>query len=740
MARLFLCLLVMLTLAAAGSAGALTCAAVADHSGLGIEHQAPRLPASAPVPSKGSGWHSIEKDGVFWLTTPTGQLFYSTGVNFLDSGKESQRSKEKQAYYWGNFYPTLEAWRRAVGSQLLDWGFNTRGGWSDPSPEFNLALTVDLELGRNSKFHWFDPFSPEQESLTHEWADRLTAPFRNDHKLLGYFSDNEVGWWNSPLFVWYLNKSWENHTKRALWQLLYDHYQGRWDELLKDWVPGGTLAGFEELKDPGAKMQLRPGGYGIRVVDRFMHLYCRHYYRLMAEALRRAHPGALILGDRLPLYYHQDAVLAMGDDVDVISTNYNVDVPDGWVAPYYFDGLRRLSKKPVLVTEFFFAAEENRSGNTNETARSKYPKPGHLMTVNTQAERASGVMNAIRNFARFPNVVGTHWFQYCDEPFGGREDGENYNMGLIDLANRPYEEITEVFRRWNPKLEEVHRESAGPLNAGVLSSSPLTVEAGRGGNASLDLTLPQSPPSREGSLLVLSSSTSPRDPAPSTQHSALSTQDPVPGTQTPYPVTRANAPINLTDQSLMDWDKGKTRLLDFQTPPPYVPFGDVHLAWAPEGLYLASLANTYVDPEFLAYQGEFPLSETFQIHVLATTSGEPEHYAIHLVPQPNPLFPDGFEMKPRLYRYLNGQAAAQLSVEGRVQHIEKSLPHVAVEAFFPAEWFGVGKLHAGQKLRMNIQMVSFYREFIMSWTGVPQLRPTRMPEALREVVLLENST
>jgi hypothetical protein len=97
-------------------------------------------------------------------------------------------------------------------------------------------------------------------------------------------------------------------------------------------------------------------------------------------------------------------------------------------------------------------------------------------------------------------------------------------------------------------------------------------------------------------------------------------------------------------------------------------------------------------------------------------------------------------MKPRLYRYLNGQVAAQLSVEGTVQHIEKSLPHVAVEAFFPAEWFGVRKLHAGLKLRMNIQMVSYYREFIMSWTGAPQLQPTRMPEALREVVLLENST
>jgi hypothetical protein len=720
-------LLVVLILAAAGLAGGFT-AAASDGSGLsGHQHPTSRDSSADLTSSTASRWRTVEKDGVFWLANPNEPLFYSTGVNFLDGGKESIRSKERQAFYWGNFFPTMEAWRRAAGAQLVAWGFNTRGGWSDPSPDFNLALTVDLELGRNSKFHWFDPFSPEQERTTHAWADKLTAPYRNDPQLMGYYSDNEVGWWNSPLFVWYLGKGWDNYTKRTLWQLLYDHYEGSWDKLQTDWVPEGNLTGFEGLKQPNAKMKLRPGGYGIRVVDRFMHLYCRHYYKLMAEALRRAHPGALMLGDRLPLYYHQDAVLAMGDEVDVISTNYNVDVPDGWVAPYYFDGLRRLSKKPVLVTEFFFAAEENRSGNQNETARSKYPKPGHLMTVNTQEERAAGVMNAIRNFARFPNVVGTHWFQYCDEPFGGREDGEDYNMGLIDLANRPYAEVTEVFRAWNPKLAAIHRESGRPANAGR-SSQGMTANLVHPTGANPPAEYAKSP----GTLI------SPTQPAESrTQYAALATPHPS-AVNSPYPVTQATMPIKPTDQSLMDWDKDKTRLLDFQTPPPYVPFGDVHLAWRPEGLYLAALANTYVDPEFLAYQGEFPLSETFQIHLLASTSGKPEHYVIHLIPQPNPLFPDGFEVKPHLYRYLGGQAAKQLPMEGKVQRIEKALPHVAVEAFFPAESFGVKQLYAGLKLQMNIQIVSYYREFIMSWAGTPQLHPTKLPETLREVVLVES--
>ena len=732
MPRIFSWLFALLILTACSTAPALNPSTISRHPAPSTQHSAPSTQHSAPstqhsaltIPAPVAGWSTTEKDGAGWLIAPDGQLFYSKGVNFLEPGKESPKSKEKQAFYWGNFFPTIDEWRRATGARLLEWGFNTRGGWSDPSPEFNLALTVDLELGRNSKFHWFDPFAPEQERNTFEWAEKLTAPYRDDPRLMGYYTDNEVGWWNSPLFVWYLAKGWDNHTKRVLWQLLYDYYQGRWDKLLEDWVPEGALTGFEDLKRADSKMKLRPNGYGIRLVNRFMNLYCGHYYKLTAEAIKRAHPGALILGDRLPLYYHQDAVLAMDDHVDVISTNYNVDVPDGWVAPYYFDGLRRLNNKPVLVTEFFFAAEENRSGNRNETARNKYPKPGHLMTVATQTERAYGTMNAIRNFARFPNVVGAHWFQHCDEPLGGREDGEDYNMGLIDLSNRPYEEVTEVFRSWNPKLDEIHQESGTQPKAGS-SAQEVTDKSGE----------PPAGPDKSA-----------RTVNPSTPDSALSTQHSAPGSpplsvaNPPYPVIQATRQIDPTDQSLMDWDKGTTRLLGLQAPSPYVPFGDVHLAWAPEGLYLATLANTYVDPAFLAYEGPFPLSETFQIHLLVSASEGLKHYAIHLVPQPNPAFPDGFEVKPHLFRYLNGQAAEQVATNGRVQRIEKSLPHMVIEAFFPAEWFGVTKLHAGQKLRMNIHAITYYRELIMSWSGTPQLQPSKVPQTLREVVLQENGS
>ena len=617
-------------------------------------------------------WKTSQREGVFWLVDPQGRLFFSKGVNSVQGGNPSERSQRGLAYFWGNFYPSLEAWQQATGARLTEWGFNTLGGWSDPSPRLPLALTVNLELGRNARLPWFDLFDPTMEHRILVWAEMLTTRFRREPRLIGYFTDNELGWWNSPLFEWFLKKGWDNHTKRALWQLLHDHYQGQWERLLEDWVPAEGLRSFEDLQKAGARLKLKPGGQGIRVVDRFLYLCARRYYELTSQAIRKVHPEALVLGDRLPLYYHQDAVLAMRDFVDVISTNYNVDVPDGWVAPYYFEGLARLARKPVLVTEFFFAAEENRSGNRNETAGSEYPDPGHLMTVGTQQERAAGATAALAQFAAFPNVVGTHWFQYTDEPQGGRADGEDYNMGLVDNADRPYEALVAAFSRLNPKLEELHAHANWKC------------QNARAGEA-------EAPDSDAG------------------------------GPASPVRIPKARRPIDVTDQSLVDWDKEETRLLGMRAPSPHVPFGDIHACWSPEGLYVAAIANTYVNAGFLATAAEFPLSECFQVHLwLDPQDGAgARHFAVYLQPVRNPRSRDGFDVAVALCRLAGSAPPERLAQAGRVQRIEKTLPHMVFEAFLPCEWFGFDQIRPGTLARMNVLAMSFHREFVMSWLSPP---------------------
>ncbi len=199
---------------------------------------------------------------------------------------------------------------------------------------------------------------------------------------------------------------------------------------------------------------MRPGGAGIHAVREWTGIVARRYYALAAKAIRAADPNALYFGDRLPIYYDPAAMRAMAAYVDAIATNYNVDSSDGWVAPYYFDGLRKLSGgKPVLISEWFFAANNNRTGNLNN---------GHLMTVDTQAERAAGAAAATENFATIPEVVGAHWFQYYDHPKGGREDGEDYDFGLVDINDRPYRRLTEALAVANRRAFEIHEEATEP--------------------------------------------------------------------------------------------------------------------------------------------------------------------------------------------------------------------------------------------------------------------------------------
>jgi hypothetical protein len=96
--------------------------------------------------------------------------------------------------------------------------------------------------------------------------------------------------------------------------------------------------------------------------------------------------------------------------------------------------LHALSGKPLIIGEFYMAARQNRSGNKNTH--------GAFPVVNTQRERAKGFRNTIQRLLESPYVIGADWFQYYDEPTHGRFDGENFNFGLVDIHDRPYESIT----------------------------------------------------------------------------------------------------------------------------------------------------------------------------------------------------------------------------------------------------------------------------------------------------------
>ena len=53
---------------------------------------------------------------------------------------------------------------------------------------------------------------------------------------------------------------------------------------------------------------------------------------------------------------------------------------------------------------------------------------------------------------RNPAIVGTHWFQYGDQATTGRGDGENYQIGFLDVCDTPYEETIAASREVGSQL------------------------------------------------------------------------------------------------------------------------------------------------------------------------------------------------------------------------------------------------------------------------------------------------
>jgi hypothetical protein len=399
-------------------------------------------------------WSLTTEHGVSWLVTPCGERFFSLGVNILDGGYPEREKAGKIYYSWKAFEPTIEDWAATARRRLASWGFNSVGGWALAPQALKLPTVINLELGRLARFHWFDPFAPETETRINALARELVAPYRDTPYRVGYFSDNEVGWWAGALFVFYSSKPANSATKQRWVELLRRHYVDDWARFTADFIPPAGVGSWDQLLITTLSTHMKPGGAGIHVVREWTGMVAEHYYALVERAIRAADPDALFFGDRLPIYYDPAAVRAMAPHVDAIAINYNVDSADGWIADYFFDGLRKLSGgKPELVTEWFFAARENRTGNRNN---------GHLMTVATQDERAAGAAAAIANFAAIPELVGAHWFMYYDHPKGGRPDGEDYDFGLVDINDQPYERLTEALAAGNRRALQIHAAAVRP--------------------------------------------------------------------------------------------------------------------------------------------------------------------------------------------------------------------------------------------------------------------------------------
>ena len=111
----------------------------------------------------------------------------------------------------------------------------------------------------------------------------------------------------------------------------------------------------------------------------------------------------------------------------------------------------RVTGRPILVGEFHFGV------------------PGRglaagLVQVRDQAERGIAYRYYVEQAAAFPAFIGSSWFQWIDQPCTGRMDGENYNIGLVDVTDRPYPELVAAMCATHRRLQGVHAGTTAPFN------------------------------------------------------------------------------------------------------------------------------------------------------------------------------------------------------------------------------------------------------------------------------------
>jgi hypothetical protein len=167
------------------------------------------------------------------------------------------------------------------------------------------------------------------------------------------------------------------------------------------------------------------------------------YFRICREELNRLAPGKLYLGSRF-VGFRQPGLLwrTAAKYCDVITVN-------AYANSVYNISDRMFKKgeeKPILVGEFHFGCLD----------RGMF-KPG-LAPVWSQAERGRSYMRFVEGCLQHPLFVGCHWFQYRDQPLLGRGDGEAYQIGFVDVCDRPYPELCRSARMVGETMYQKRRK------------------------------------------------------------------------------------------------------------------------------------------------------------------------------------------------------------------------------------------------------------------------------------------
>jgi hypothetical protein len=407
--------------------------------------------------------------GQWWFLDHENKTFYYRGVcavNRAGTAGGRRATPGPYAVTIDNKYgyqQNPEPFVNACVDKLQHLGFNALGAWA--TEEFynkGIPFTEILEFFKEGPFLPLvnnksipDIFSVEWQLAIDRKARALCSPLRSSKELVGYFTDNEIGFgkaddsgldlgfqagqFDFALLRQVLGMEKGNRTSESAWNFLLSRYGGSFDKLSEAWEV--NVSSNDDLLKLNESKTAIPGKAYNADAQEFVKYYAEHYFELANKAIRRYDPNHLILGCRFgapPPTYILDAIKPW---TDVISANnYQPILYERYDTVYNYTGL------PLLIGEF--------SWNTD--LYKKVPFPNEDAGTSNQKERMfrRGTATLVR-MAKHPGIVGYTWYRWVqgtctDQKFydGIVNYGDSLEMHAVQLA------------KLNPEMEKIRMESA----------------------------------------------------------------------------------------------------------------------------------------------------------------------------------------------------------------------------------------------------------------------------------------
>ena len=404
--------------------------------------------------------------GKWWFVDPDGYLFWSHGVtgighkgaNTLITGRahyfKDLPSKwcEYRSFYAHERFDFTQAnlfrkygknWKeislKRNHQRLKSWGMNTYGNWSQPenTGENKTPFTVAVHYKSNMLDEKFpDPWDKnfakkiKQALIEKKRSENAESPWN-----IGFFVDNELHFYQDWSYAKIITSAKKNQPAKLFF---VDHLKNKYGDINKlNAVWSTQFKSFNALlanrKELGHETIGDDGKW-------FYQQMVNQYYRICRDSVKSVYPNHLYLGSRVHGDTNEVVLRAAEKYADVISYNlYHRNLND-------FTTRAKGLTKPLMATEFHIGAMDRGVFHTG------------LQAVSSQQERAQHYYEYVKSALNNPLFVGTHWFQYRAQAITGRGDGENYQIGLVDITDTPYPETIEAVRKVGYSLYETRWE------------------------------------------------------------------------------------------------------------------------------------------------------------------------------------------------------------------------------------------------------------------------------------------